>query len=103
MPCRDDFQASLVAKAGAYKLLRIMYLTLPPAEIKDHILKAFGGNGVSSCCNFRSIHWRPRGRGGGALSLVKHLPALVIMSIIHRSRSLTIFLPCELQPLGWMV
>ncbi|KAK9867398.1 hypothetical protein WJX84_001490 [Apatococcus fuscideae] len=45
-PLRDDFQASLVAKAGAYKLLRIMYLTLPPAEIKDHILKAFGGNGV---------------------------------------------------------
>ena len=46
--CRDDLPASLVAKTAAYSLLRIMYLALPPTEIKESILKPFGGNGVSS-------------------------------------------------------
>ena len=44
---RGDSAASLVAKAGAYRLLRIMYLALPAADVKATILAPFGGNAVS--------------------------------------------------------
>ena len=44
-----------MAKIAAYSLLRIMYLALPATEIKEAILKPYGGNGVRSfalSCDF---------------------------------------------------
>ncbi|KAK9861516.1 hypothetical protein WJX84_003424, partial [Apatococcus fuscideae] len=43
-PLRGDPEANLVAKAAAYRLLRIMYLALPVADIKETILEPFGGH-----------------------------------------------------------
>ena len=45
---RGDAEASLVAKAAAYRLLRIMYLALPVMDIKETILGPFGGHKVGS-------------------------------------------------------
>ena len=45
---RGDAGASLVAKAAAYGLLRIMYLALPVVDIKETILEPFGGHKVDS-------------------------------------------------------
>ena len=44
--CRGNEEAGLFVREAAYAILQQMYITLPPATIKDRVLAAVGGNKV---------------------------------------------------------
>ncbi len=65
---RGSEEAGLYAREAAWRLLRHMYAALPPADIKDTVLAAVGGNAVRlvSAC----MHARLPGAGGSRAALL---------------------------------